>query len=270
MKSEADLKTTASRPEPKTVVIDSIDFDGPISLPAPIRDQLIAEANQLEIDACSNWVDEVGEVVIRKAWQDQGYFRAEATVEARVVIDDPASQHVALTVHVDEGPQFFLGDLVFRSSDPDEPLAFGTDELRKQVPLQLGDIFDVDKIRQSFDALRQLYGSQGYIDFAAEPSFSLDDARQRISMTIVLDQETQFHIGSVEVIGLNSSAEIALRSHVKPGDLFDFNFLKRFFEKNKSTLPNDASLNDVSLKRNAKTGTVDLTFNFFTCPQIQD
>jgi len=266
MREEVALKTASSEPKSKEAIIDTVEFDGPISLPKPIRDQLVADMKGREFYGIGPVVDGW----IREAWQDQGYFEESATAQFRIVGGDPSSEHVALSIHLDEGLQYFLGDLVFRSSDPDEPLRFAQEELRKQVSVENGDIFDAGKIRDSLEALRHLYGSQGYIDITAEPIFEIDDAHHRISMTLVLDQGKQFHIGRVDVLSLDPKVENALRSKMRSGDLFNPDVLKQFLEENKSALPYDVSLEDVNLKRNTKTGIVDMTFDFFTCPQVQD
>jgi outer membrane protein assembly factor BamA len=48
--------------------------------------------------------------------------------------------------------------------------------LRKLVPLEEGDIFNVTKIRESLDAMKKLYSSFEYINFAATPITDVDDA----------------------------------------------------------------------------------------------
>jgi hypothetical protein len=271
LNQEVELKTT-ERARLKQVVVDSVTFDAPTGLPESVREKFVATLKQQEFDddPKSAWVDEIAEVWVRGAWQDQGYFMVEETVKAKVVGGDATQQNVALTVHVNEGVQFFLGSLQFRSADPDKPLIFPKADLRKLIPLQDGDIFDADKVRQSLDSLRQLYGSEGYIDFTAEPDFDVDDARQRISLMLVLDQQNRFRISKVEVLGLDSTTESALRSEMKSGDVFDYGLLKQFLAENRAALPPDASLEDVSLEKHVRTGIVDMKFNFFTCPQAED
>jgi outer membrane protein assembly factor BamA len=99
-------------------------------------------------------------------------------------------------------------------------LIFPEADLRKLVELQEGDVFKADKIRKSLDAFRQLYASEGYIDFTPMPGFGVDNANQRVSLILVFDQEKQFRIGTVEVLGLNPSTEAALRSIMKTGEVF--------------------------------------------------
>jgi outer membrane protein assembly factor BamA len=111
--------------------------------------------------------------------------------------------HVSVTAHVEEGLQYRLGTIQFRSSNLDVPLAFGAEELRKQIPMNEGDVFSAAKIRASLDALNHSYRSNGYIDFVAEPLIDVDDSHQRISLIMELDQQKQFRLGKIEVFGLD-------------------------------------------------------------------
>jgi hypothetical protein len=264
MFSKPELNNAAAK---KVVVIDSVDFDGPITLPEPARLKLVDDLKRHEFDADSKWLDEVAEVSLRGAWQDQGYFKVIAKATARDIGGDALHEHVALTAHVEEGLQYFQGRLNIQSVDRDAPLVFTQEVLRNVYPLREGDLFDADKIRNSLDAYRQLYAAHGYIDFSAVPDFDVDDADRRISLSLELDQNKQFRIDQVEVDGLDPKTESTLRSMIKPGDVFNYELVKAFFEENKSLLPPDASLDDVKINKNVKEGIASLRFDFFTCPR---
>lgn len=250
--------TGAAQPR---VIVDSVEIEGATTLPPSLREQFVADATGHSLDH----VRDVAEVSVRAALQDNGYFKAVETLEWRYASGDPSYQHVDVTIHVDEGLQYFLGDVEFRNSDPDKPLAFSPQELRQQLPLQEGDVFNAGKLRNSFDDMKRLYDSQGYIDFTVEPRFNIDDARRRISLILILDQQKQFHIGNIEVLGLDSETESALRSKLHRGDVVDPDLIRRFIAENKYALPHDASITDLAIKRTVKTGIADLVFDFSGC-----
>jgi outer membrane protein insertion porin family len=260
-----------------SIIIDDVKFDGPIHISDSDRQRLVSELKERSYRADYDWLSEVQEIGIKSVWRDRGYFKVEVTAKEQLLRSDPAGEHVLVIVHVDEGPQYRLGNVQFRSSDPDVPLAFPPEELRKLIPMSTGDIFAADKIRMSLDALQRLYGSKGYIDFVAEPLTDIDDSPEhRISLVIELDQQKQFRVGEVEVVGSNPAIEMFLQSKLKPGDIFTSRFVEDFLKENKAALPPDISLEDFELVRNAKNGTVDLRFNFGapfnfqTCSQFQD
>lgn len=264
MYPKATLKNGSTK---KIVVIDSVEFDGPITLPEQARLNLVDDLKKIEFDADSNWLEEVAAVSLKGTWQDQGYFKVIAEATAKDNGGDALHRHVVLMAHVDEGLQYFQGKLEFRSSDPDMPLVFTTDVLRNLYPLREGDVFEAGKIRASLDAYQQLYAAKGYIDFTAEPVFDEDDANRRISLILVFDQQKQFRIDQVDVDGLDPNTESILRSMIKPGDVFNYDLVKEFLEENKHVLPPDASVDDLKIKKNVKEGTASLRFDFFTCPK---
>ena len=132
--------------------------------------------------------------------------------------------------------------------------------------MRRGDLFDVSKIRLSFRALQELYGAAGWIDFTPTPQFQIDDATRRINMTLDLDQQKQYRVREIQFLGNDTAAERVIRSELKIGEPFDGFFFRRFYETHKSILPPDASVEDVTLNRNAKAGVVNIQVDFRTCP----
>ena len=127
-------------------------------------------------------------------------------------------------------------------SDPPIPLSRGPvfssrTKLRKLIPLSEGDLFKAsEKIRESLDNLSKLYGSQGYYDFTATPLTQADDANQRISLVMELDEQRQYRIGNVKVISLDPKIQPILDSEFKPGDILNSQAVEEFFQENKLCL----------------------------------
>jgi outer membrane protein assembly factor BamA len=251
-----------------TVVIDEVKFDGPIRLPASAREQLVAELKERTFKADSEWSEDT-QWSIRGAWADEGYYKAEPTARAQVISTDKTVQHVLLTVHVDEGFQYRLGDIQFRSSDPDDSLIFSSDELRKLLHVQVGEVLRAKEIREAFDAMKDLYGLHGYIDVVFTPLMEFDDARSRVTLVLAVDQQQQFRLGKVEVFGPDPPTENLLKSMLKPGDIYQYQVVENFLKEHKSSLPPDVSFEDIDFHRNISAGTVDIRFNFQTCDQLQ-
>jgi outer membrane protein assembly factor BamA len=257
------------------IIVDDVKFDGPIHVSDAVRQQVVSDLKQHDFndnsDSKSAWLGEIHAVGLMGAWQDQGYLNVEATAKEEVIRTDSMGKHVRIIAHINEGPQFRLGVVQFRSSDPGEPLAFGPEELRRLIPMAEGDIFSATKIREGLDALRHLYGSHGYIDFVATPLTDIDDSRQRISLVMALEQQKQFRVASVEVFGLDLRMEALLKSKLKPGDVYNWQVVEDFLKQNASALPPDISPSDIELHRDVRRGTVDFRFNIFQgCPNLPE
>ena len=247
----------------RKVIIESIRFDGPIHLADTEVAQIITEANKHDLDAdTSGWVEELAEIGLRGAWQDQGYFGVKVTAATQSLGGDSNEERFLVKAHISEGPQYHLGDLRFANAQPGDVIAFSESELRDAFPLHEGDLFNVALIRKGIEELTKLYRSQGYIDFTAVPETEVDGQLQRISLVMRLDQEKQFRIRKSEVVGLDPRLEVLLKSKLKPGDIFNPKVVADFDEENKTVLPPGISPADLQIRRNQRDGTVDLLLNF--------
>jgi outer membrane protein assembly factor BamA len=262
--SDAFKEMTEKKAYPK-MIVDDVKFDGPAHLPDSSEErEAISELKQHMFDLGSDGLDEVLEVWIRGDWQNHGFFKVIATGQTQVMSADSTYEHVLVTIHVDAGLQYRLGDVRFREADPDKPdmLAFPREELRKLIPLQEGDLFSNEKIRESLDAMEKFYGSYGYINFVATPVTEVDDATQRISLLMELDEGKQFRVGKVEVFGLEASKAAMLTSALQTGDVFNRSLVDDFVEANMSALPEGASRRVLGIQGHEKEGTADIVVDF--------
>jgi outer membrane protein assembly factor BamA len=258
-------------PRPR-VSIDSVKFVGTDSLSPAVRHRVLGSLKSSELAPgpfSHDWLRELEEMGPRRALREAGYFRANVVAEAQIQKVDVGSQHLDVTLRIDEGPLYHLGSIQFRSASDSNPLAFAFETLRQQIALRDGAAFDVSKVRTGLDSLSRLYGARGYIDFTPEPQTEIDEGSGTISLIIILDQQRQYRVGKVEVWGPDHAKEKLLQSQWETGGIFNHKKLETFFKENKYLLPADASPEDVAVLRNAKEGTVDLKFDFRVCPQAQ-
>jgi hypothetical protein len=108
--SDAFEEMTGKKIYPK-MIVDDVKFDGPAHLPDSNEErEVISQLKQHMFDRGSEGLDEVLEVGIRYAWQDQGYFKVMATGQTQIVSSDSAYEHVVVTIHVTPGQQYWLGE----------------------------------------------------------------------------------------------------------------------------------------------------------------
>jgi TonB family protein len=113
------------------------------------------------------------------------------------------------------------------------------------------------------------YGAGGYIDFTATPDFKIDHARHMILLTLMLDQEKPYRIGSVEVLGLDPAGESAVRQRISVGAIYDSDAVETavegVYEANRSSLPEIRAREFEVIKKDVKNGTVDVAVDFRPC-----
>ncbi len=241
--------------------MERIEFDRPVHLSDADVQEVIKTANASEYDADSpGWVDELSEIGLRSAWQDQGYFQIALDTKARSIGGDAGHERFIVDVHIlNEGPQFHLGTIHFTG---DSGIPEGA--LREALPMREGEIFNVAHVRAGIEALTKLFNARGYIDFTVVPETTTNEDLQRIDLTLGLDQEKQFRVGSVTIRGLDPTMEARLRLIVVPGEIIDYQSIADFFKEYKAILPPRA-LENSEFRRNVKTGIVDFTFDPKAC-----
>ncbi len=254
---------TAGPAPKKQYFADEIRFDGDTQLTsAELEKVAIALAPGTPLGE-PDFADDVAEAA-RGQWQERGYFRAEITASTELLRHDPSAEHYAVNLHVKARMQYRTGTISL--SGTNDHTAFPLDELRKLVFLQEGDLFDVAKLRASFDALKGRYRDAGYIDFTSEPQFDIDDDKGIINLVLRLDESKQFRIAKVEVFGVDSNIESALRSAAPVGEVFNYDRILAAIDENKSRLPQGAGPDDIEVSRDLKSGTVGVRLNFWSCP----
>ncbi len=255
---------TGKKVYPK-IIVDDVKFDGAVSMPNPSDEpEIVSELKKHMLDNGQNGLEEVLEIRIRGAWQEQGFFKVLIDGHSKVVSSDSAYEHVIVTIRVEPGLQYRVGDVRFRSSDPDdrETLAFPREEMRKLISLQEGDILNVTKIREGLDALHKLYASHGYIDFVAEPITEIQKDARRISLVMELSEGRQFRVSKIEVLGLEPGKAAMLTPNLKPGDVFRNEPLEEFIRANIPELTDVTASEVLVLRKNEKDAAVDILFDF--------
>jgi outer membrane protein assembly factor BamA len=264
----AQKESETPQPNERKIVIETLDFEAATQLPNSILDDLTALVKQREIRKANRpiSVGELAEEVIREFLQEQGYSAAKASAQAQFLGGDPASERYSLSVRIDDIRQFWLGDIQFREANPNNPMVFSSNELRELIPLGDGDVFNIKKLREGIEALSKFYGSHGYINFTATPALDINGDRQRISVVLELEGGSQFRVRDTEVLGLDTQLQSLLKSRLIPGEIFNPQVVADFYKQNKSLLPADSSQENLQVRQDPRSSTVDLVFDFGRCP----
>jgi len=223
-------------------------------------------------------LDEDMEVGIRGLYQDHGYFKVDVNVASMKTVDvghggipgpfpgigRKRGKATNIVIKIDEGAQYRMGKLTFRSADPDQGLVFKVEALRSLslFPMKEGDIFSAAKIRKALDNYKKLYGEYGYIDFVATPLTEPDDAKKIVNMTMEFDQQKQYFVRRIEFSGNTTTRDKVIRRELllDEGQMFNNRLWElSLLRLNQLGYFNEIKPEDAELKRNVKAGTVDIT-----------
>lgn len=249
-----------------------VEFDTKDGIPANVQEKISTELRShiFERDKDTAYLNdlanEIAEVDAKGALQNRGYFTATAGAKLTPVQSAGAEISVAVAVSATPGPQYRAGDIRIESADG-FPLRASPEVLRGLIPLQRGELFDVERVRAGLRNLTLAYGREGYVDMTAEPDTQIDEAHETIDMVLKIDQQAQYRVGTIEFLGVSpATREKLMESLPKPGEIFDGTRLEEFFKVNRAILPSDVSRDDVHVRRDPKSKTVAILFDFRTCP----
>jgi hypothetical protein len=224
--------THDQRPPVPEISIVGVSFSGALQMAAVDQDR-IAESVKRETHGTSldGVTDEALERV-RAGWENRGYFKVLVTGEASPLTSSPASQRIALFVHVDEGAQYKLRGITFKNNKT----ISNVEALRRLFPIKDGDIFSRERIGKGLENLRKAYGELGYINFTSVPDTRFDDENESISLDIDVDEGKQFYVSSVNVLGLSEPAQQEILKDFPVGQIYKAKAFELFLGKHSSLL----------------------------------
>lgn len=254
---------TNDSPGPEISIVD-VTFLGSLQMPISEQEEIVNSIKQKTYGTTLGDVVDEGLERVRAGWQDRGYFKVQVTGDARTITSSPASQHIALSVSVDEGSQYRLSGIAFKNNKAIKR----TDILRAFFPIADDELFSREKIGKGLENLRQAYGELGYINFTPIPDTEFDDENRRISLVIDIDEGKQFRVSSVDVLGLDEISRREILNDFPIGGVYSQRLFEELLLKHHSILR--ISWDDPShiIRRlDEKAGTVALTLDARPCPQ---
>jgi outer membrane protein insertion porin family len=113
-------------------------------------------------------------------------------------------------------PNFFVGAVNVEGA-PSRPTA---NQIINAAKLQLGELYNIEKLNRGLENIRQLMQENGYYKarVTAESTSNIDN--QQTDVLFHISTGSQAHVGEVKVTGTSglSSGEVASRAHMNSGD----------------------------------------------------
>jgi hemolysin activation/secretion protein len=189
---------------------------------------------------------------IQAEYQDEGYFKVEVTGKARRVAEDLQPRYDIVIRVIDSGEQYRLSEFNIVGASH-----FPTQQLRDLFPIQRGEVFSREKIAAGLEALRRLYGAEGYINAIPFPDTQFDDEHATANLTVNVDEGKQLRLGHIDILGVDpeTTAQILGELTIKPGDVLRSDLWAGALEELKTLLPNNAGI-AYQQERDQQEGTV--------------
>ncbi len=206
------------------------------------------------IGSCFDEDSEELEERIRASFQERGYFATKVNslgFKPRDPLGVP--KPVTLEAEISDGPQYKLADIMFVENH-----AFSSEKLRQQFPLKRGDLFERGKVASGLESLRNLYGTQGFLDFTAIPDTKFASIATA-SLNISIEEGPQYHMAKLDIV---ADKEVAARLRAEwklpEGDVYDQTYIDQYLEANRDLLPVGFSRADVHGIQNCPDAVVEI------------
>ncbi len=152
----------------------------------------------------------------------QMYYGTLGYVQARVstpeVTVSPDKKWIEISIHVEEGKQFKVGNIEFQGD-----LLFTREELSEGLELIPGEIFNTDTLRRETLRLTEKYGDLGYAFANVVPQPAIHEDTQTVDIVFEVDKGRRVYIGNITVTGNTKTKDKVIRREllIQEGELFN-------------------------------------------------
>ena len=222
------------------VKVTRIQFQTPVPL-IPSEHQKLLE--DLRKAGWKRWQEQTydftkdtAEELTRQMFQNKGYYNAQVSAEFIPTPARHSKNTVVVMLRVTPGRRYRVATISWQGVS-----VFPKYQLEKLIPLKSGDVFNRTMFAKGLEAARNLYLSQGYINFTYVPTPQVDDEAETVAFVIDVDEGGQFRFGELEVEGMQEKHRQILLSAWKDlhGSTYSPESADRFFNRFfSSPLPN--------------------------------
>jgi outer membrane protein insertion porin family len=246
------------------IQIAEVTFSGSMQVPASEQRKIGESIKQTLYGHSVDQIVEDAEEVAREGWQDRGYFKAQVSGDARTLTSNAVGQRIAISMEVEEGPQYTFGEITFKNNKAIADLGL----LRGLFPIQRDEIVSREKIAKGLENLKDAYDELGYLNFTPVPTPSFDEENHIVSFDIDIDEGKQFHLAGITALGLDDSTREKLLKEFSKGQIYRERNFRKFLKERASDFsahfePNDPYVAERHLDE--QNGTVWISVNARPC-----
>jgi outer membrane protein insertion porin family len=150
--------------------------------------------------------------LIRRFYLKNGY--ADFRIVNSDATYDPVQQGYIITITLDEGPQYRVGEVGVDSHLPDVP----SEALRPLVSISAGDIYNGDAVEKTVERLTKEVAKSGYAFSQVRPRGDRDVASHTVRIAFVVDEGPRVYIERIELRGNTRTRDFVIRREFEIGE----------------------------------------------------
>ncbi|MCD8482762.1 MAG: outer membrane protein assembly factor BamA [Verrucomicrobia bacterium] len=173
---------------------------------------------------------------LRQFYTNSGFLDVSIN-DAGVTISYPDPSRMVITIAIDEGRQYRVGDITIEGNT-----LFDIGVLFRSLSLVPGDVFSPERLDEDVERLTDLYGALGYLDTIVRPERRPNLQTGDIDLHYVIRESERFEVESIVIEGNTKTQSVVIVRELAlaPGRVFNLVFMKnsearlrntRFFEE---------------------------------------
>lgn len=154
--------------------------------------------------------------VMRFLYFNKGYVQAK--VDRPVVSVTPDKKNIYITLRVDEGEQYAVGDVEFGGD-----ILFDRGELFEAISIDNNEVFAYDVLQKDISALTAKYGDLGFAYANVIPRTRFNDQDRKVDLVFEFDKGEKVYFGNINVVGNTKTRDKVVRRELKirEGELYN-------------------------------------------------
>ena len=163
------------------------------------------------------------------AYRERSYLKAAiGEPQVQVVSTEDQEVLVDVTFPVHPGEQYKVSGLEIAGYK-----ALPADTLRSLIHLKAGETANAILLEKDLEAIKQLYGTRGYMAANVRAESRPDDSRPTVQYLVRISEGDVYHMGDLEIRGLDSKTTARLQNDwtLRPGDVYDSSYPGRFVQQ---------------------------------------
>ncbi|MDR0902536.1 MAG: outer membrane protein assembly factor BamA [Opitutaceae bacterium] len=178
-------------------------------------------------------------VKLRDHYREEGFLDVEIPAD-KVTYDYPTASKLVLTIRVDEGRQYRIGQISFKGNK-----LYPTPLLMLIATQHSGMVFHPTKLDEDVSTMEDFYGKDGYLDAKVRPIRKPNIATGNIDIEYEITESDQYFVESIQIEGNSKTKSLVIIRELTlgPGEVFDMVSMKR----SKMRLDNTRFFEDTNL-----------------------
>lgn len=147
-------------------------------------------------------------------YQSNGFLNAKVTnVDIQPI---EGTNFINITFNIHEGDLYQISELSVQGND-----IITEKDLLRQIPIAIGQYYSKERIRQTIEFLRLLWGQHGYIDADIIPSIEPNDDTKTVKLAFFTELGNKAYVNRINIVGNTKTRDKIIRRQLnfEEGDL---------------------------------------------------